>query len=147
MANALGIAGGLFALLTFVHFGVDWLFQSHAEAMKKHNHPWTRAHHCAVYTLGFMPAMMLLELSQPEILLGAGILFFSHFVEDTYIPVFLWAKYIRRPPGFASGNTKEQDDKAFMQFIDTTLGKILMITVDQIIHLIFLWPIVYMALN
>ena len=26
------------------------------------------------------------------------ILFVSHFVEDTYIPVILWAKWIRRPP-------------------------------------------------
>lgn len=147
MVNMLGIAGGLFALLTFVHFSVDWLFQSHAEAMKKHNHPWTRAHHCAVYTLGFVPVMMLLDIKGIEFTIGIGILFISHFVEDTYIPVFLWAKYIRRPPGFVKSNTKEQDDKAFMQFIDTTLGKILMITVDQIIHLAFLWPIVYMALN
>jgi len=147
MANALGIAGGLFALLTFVHFGVDWLFQSHAEAMKKHNHPWTRGIHCAVYTIGFIPVMMLFELSEKEIWLGAIILFLSHFVEDTYIPVFLWAKYIRRPPGFVKGNTDKQDNEAFIQFIDTTLGKILMIVVDQIIHLTFLWPIVYMALN
>jgi hypothetical protein len=35
--------------------------------------------------------------------------------------------------------------KGFLQFIQTPLGKILMIAIDQIIHLTFLWPLVIMA--
>jgi hypothetical protein len=37
--------------------------------------------------------------------------------------------------------------RGFMEFIDTTLGKILMIAVDQIIHLSFLVPIVWLVLR
>jgi hypothetical protein len=40
------------------------------------------------------------------------------------------------------------DEKAgFIQFISTPLGKILMITIDQIIHLSFLFPVIWMAVN
>lgn len=40
------------------------------------------------------------------------------------------------------------DPKAgFVEFIQTTLGKILMISIDQIIHLLFLLPIVYLAMK
>lgn len=35
MITELGAIGGIFALLTFVHFAIDWIFQSHAEAMAK----------------------------------------------------------------------------------------------------------------
>jgi len=139
----LGIFGGLFALLTLVHFIVDWLFQSHAEAMVKHNNPKVRAKHCLIYTLGFVPLLYFFEYTWVECFIALNILFWSHFMEDTYVPVFLWAKHIRKPPEMAGGN----DKIGFKMFIDTTLGKILMITVDQIIHLSFLIPLAYMALN
>lgn len=165
--QTLGIAGGLFAVLTMVHFFVDWICQTHSEAMAKHNNPLVRARHCGIYTLGFLPFLWLMNLTGLEIFLSVNILFWSHFVEDTYIPVYLWAKYIRKPyemtaPQEGPGYLKQQEDgsflptvdklppdpkKGFLQFIATPLGKILMIAVDQIIHLAFLWPIVYMALN
>lgn len=94
----IALAGGLFAILALVHFVVDWVFQSHSEAMVKHNNPKVRAKHCAIYTLGFLPLFYLFGFEWWEWLIGANVLFWSHFVEDTYVPVFLWAKYIRRPP-------------------------------------------------
>ncbi len=138
----LGIFGGLFALLTLVHFIVDWLFQSHAEAMVKHNNPKVRAKHCLIYTLGFVPFLYFFDYTWVEWAIALNILFWSHFVEDTYIPVFLWAKHIRKPPEMAA-----DPKKGFIEFVSTPLGKILMIAVDQIIHLSFLIPLAYMAMS
>lgn len=140
----LALGGGIFALLAFVHFFVDFVFQSHAEAMVKHNNPKIRAKHCLIYTLGFVPLIWLLDFEVWEWVVGLNILFWSHFIEDTYLPVFLWAKYIRRPPEM---NPPADPHKGFVEFIQTTLGKILMIAIDQIIHLAFLFPLVWFALN
>jgi hypothetical protein len=152
----IALAGGLFAVFAFIHFFVDWVFQSHAEAMVKHNNPKVRAKHCLIYTAGFIPLMYFLNFNWWQWLVGLNILFWSHFAEDTYIPVFLWAKWIRRPPEMTEPSKQTGLDgytsvlppdphKGFVQFIQTPLGKILMITIDQIIHLIFLWPLVLMA--
>lgn len=163
----LGIAGGLFALLTMVHFFVDWICQTHSEAMAKHNNWKVRARHCLIYTVGFLPLLWVFKLTPIEFLVSANILFWSHFIEDTYLPVYYWAKYVRRPPEMVEPRKgppylQQQPDgsfetaynmfppdpkQGFVEFVMTPLGKILMIAVDQIIHLAFLWPIVYMALN
>lgn len=151
-------AGGIFAVLGFIHFFVDWIFQSHAEAMVKHNNWKVRAKHCLIYTVGFVPLLFVVGLSWWEWLVALNVLFWSHFTEDTYVPVFLWAKWIRRPPEMSdpiktSGVdgyitiTPPDPHKGFVLFIQTPLGKILMITIDQIIHLIFLWPIVYLVMR
>lgn len=190
MVNKIAMAGGLFAVMAFVHFFVDWIFQSHAEAMVKHNNPRVRAKHCLIYTLGFVPLMCLLNYSFWEWLIALNILFWSHFYLDTYHGVFLWAKYIRRPPQMSwrvklvggvgklwnpAGNfldhvipsnqwrwdlavsvpekstlkksQQELDKRGFVEFITETLGKILMIVIDQISHLSFLWILVYFALR
>src|ERR1700689_2126266 len=90
--------GGLFAILSFIHFFVDWIFQSHSEAMVKHNNPKIRAKHCLIYTAGFIPLFCFCSFNWVEWLIVLNVLFWSHFAEDTYLPVFLWAKYIRKPP-------------------------------------------------
>lgn len=186
--GTLALVGGLFAVLTFIHFFVDWLFQSHSEAMIKHNHPWVRAKHCAIYTLGFLPFFYLCGFSFWEWIISINILFWSHHLEDSYVPVYLWAKYIRRPPEMFDASLERQYKEAricerrayysidyspgaksldeciervihleeqrdvcakigFGQFVATPLGKILMIVVDQIIHLAFLFPVAYIALG
>ncbi len=178
----LGVAGGLFALLALVHFVVDWIFQTHSEAMVKHNNPKVRAKHCLIYTIGFIPLLYFFEYSWLQWLIALNVLFWSHFVEDTYMPVYLWARYIRKPPEMFSpalensclqynydavyrgrGDAREAQvldelrlqkeakdsfaKKGFIDFVQTPLGKILMIAVDQIIHLSFLLPLVYMAMT
>lgn len=125
--------GGLFAVLSFIHFFVDWIFQSHDEAMVKHKNAKIRAKHCLIYTLGFVPLFFLLDLSLGLGIVLSLILFLSHFVEDTYLPVYLWTKYIRKP-----SEMKEDDVSGFIVFTNTALGKILMIAIDQIIHLAFI---------
>lgn len=160
--QTLAMAGGLFAILAFVHFAVDWIFQSHAEAMVKHNRPWIRAKHCLIYTLGFVPLMYIFGFTFWEWVIGVNVLFWSHFMEDTYVPVFLWAKYIRRPPEMTAPWKEEfietngiishrvhppNATRGFGQWVQTPMGKILMIAIDQIIHLAFLFPIVWIALR
>lgn len=160
----LALAGGLFAVLAFVHFFVDWIFQSHKEAMAKHNNHIIRAKHCLIYTVGFLPVLFLARgsLTSVEWHVILATLFLSHFVEDTYIPVYWWAKYIRKVPEFEcvdyvwhltegervfQARVKDEETKAFQAFVATPLGKILMIAIDQIIHLTFLWVPVYCMLN
>lgn len=91
-------AGGLFACLVFIHFFSDFLFQSHAEAMVKHKNHKIRAKHCAIYTAFFVPWFVFFHFSWWQWLVGLSVLFWSHNIEDTYAIVYLWAKYIRRPP-------------------------------------------------
>lgn len=201
------LAGGLLSIFTFIHFFVDWIFQSHAEAMVKHNNPKIRAKHCAIYTLGFLPLLGLFFylnfLTLGELIASILILFISHFCEDTYIPVFYWARYIRRPPtvrwqiklvdnkgvlfgpdgeeyrGPANQSTDPNGNqwrldlansvqigkdyfttqvnldkvneklhmRGFGEFVETPIGKILMIAIDQIIHITFLLPVVYFVLH
>jgi len=159
----LSLAGGFFSLLGFIHFFTDFVCQSHAEAMVKHNNPKIRAAHCAIYTLGFVPLLIFClcvgALTWWQLIASVLILFVSHFCEDTYIPVYWWAKFIRRPPEMTEPikqpsnidgyvNVLPPDPKAgFVLFIQTTLGKILLIAVDQIFHLIFLWPIVWFVMS
>lgn len=124
--EALSRIGGVFAVLAFAHFAVDWGLQSHQEAMKKSKNWRIRARHCLIYSLGFLPVFWLLDLSAAFSAVLFSILWVSHFIEDTYWPVFLWAKYIRRPPSLDT-----------VEFVKTPLGLILVITMDQIIHLAF----------
>jgi hypothetical protein len=141
---SMALSGGLFAVFTFIHFFVDWICQTHAEAMAKHNNPWVRARHCLIYTFGFVPAMYVLGFDFWSWVIGLNVLFWSHFVEDTYVPVYLLAKYIRQPAEMLPPNDPK---KGFVEFISTPLGKILMIAVDQIIHLAFLWVLVFLAVK
>lgn len=159
--NVIATGGGLFAVFCFIHFFVDWIFQSHAEAMVKHNNWKIRAKHCIIYSLGFIPIMFVLDFSISKLLLAINILFWSHFYLDTYHGVYLWAKYIRKPPemtecwkeayiredGLTAFKIHAPDPKhGFIEFIQTTLGKILMIVIDQISHLIFIIALVVITL-
>jgi hypothetical protein len=130
--------GGVFALLVLVHFVADWVFQSHDEAMRKPKDNLIRAKHCTVYTLLCTSAISFFGVSWVICLQSAFILWLSHFLEDTYLPVFVWARYIRKPGPM---NTL----KDFVAFAETPLGKILLIAVDQIVHLVFLVPVACMV--
>lgn len=142
MLMKIALMGGLLSILTFIHFFVDWIFQSHSDAMKKHNNSRIRVKHCLIYTVGFIPFFCFFDLRAREWSIALNILFWSHFIEDTYYPVFLWAKYIRKPPEMTK-NSKS----GFLEFIKTPLGTILMIAIDQIIHITFLIPIAYILVR
>jgi len=154
----LALLGGLFSILAFIHFASDFILQSHNEAMIKHNHPKIRAKHCIIYTISFFPIFWYSAFYWWEWLIAINLLFWSHFYLDTYHIVYLWAKYIRRPPEMVEPRKQTGVDGyimilppdpkiGFMEFVQTPLGKILSIAIDQISHLTFLLPIVYLMKN
>lgn len=138
----------LFVCLTFIHFVSDFVFQSHAEAMIKHNHAGVRAKHCLIYTISFWPFFYYLSIGWHKAIVASLVLFLSHFFEDTYYPVFLWAKLIRRPPEMSEYNQYHGKDPywGFKEWNGTTLGKILSIVIDQLVHLTFLWVVAIIIL-
>jgi hypothetical protein len=194
--NPIIAIGGLLSILVLIHFFVDWILQTHAEAMRKHNNAPVRARHCFIYATGFLPFIIYCfhpNFSIKKIITIWMILFFTHFFEDTYYPVLLWAKYIRKPPELRfrvqengsvfyygpmaapksvglsidtieitegeadvvgyfrfEGEKKTQrelDKQGFLKFIDSTLGKILMIAVDQIFHIVCLLPVIWILIT
>jgi hypothetical protein len=157
--NNLSLMGGAFSLFVLIHFVVDWIFQTHKEAMIKHVSPLIRAKHCLIYTVGFFPLMLMFKFEYWELYFGTIILFFSHYIEDTYVPVYWWAKYIRKPKEMVNPDITKifrgdnwadypaNDKEGFIQFSNTPIGKILTIVIDQVIHIVFLIPLAWMATN
>jgi hypothetical protein len=143
MIQYIANVGGILFLLTIVHIIVDCGFQSNSTAMVKHYNIKVRALHCLIYSLCFIPIMLLLELDSLEIILALDILYFSHLMEDSYLPVYLWARYIRKPQEMRDDPSIEN----FIKFTSTPLGKILSILIDQTIHVLFLIPIAIFATN
>lgn len=141
--DTLAKIGGVFALLTLVHFVADWVFQSHDEAMAKSRNALVRARHCSVYTIFCGLAICLMFPMTTTLWLILPLLWLSHFLEDSYVPVYMWARYIRKPPEVTADlpHVVGIELAKFVRFADTTLGKILIIAIDQIIHLMFLIPI------
>src|SRR5713101_7379761 len=155
------IAGGILAWLVFNHLCVDFFLQSNFEAMHKHNNIKIRARHCLIYALGFVPLLWYLGFTGWEWAVGLGILFGSHLILDTYYVVYLWAKYIRRPPemteprkeiymregGLKATRVLPPNAKAgFVEWVGTPLGKILLISIDQLTHILFLLPLAWMVM-
>lgn len=153
MLDVIAKAGGLFAALAFIHFLVDWVFQSHDEAMRKSKEDHIRARHCIIYMVGFFPLLMPLfyangSLGAVKFLLAAMILFWSHFYEDTYAPVVWWFMKIRKPPELKQMVELYGLEKGFVTYLTTNgpLPYILLIAIDQIVHLTFLWPVVALVM-
>lgn len=158
MSTELALVGGTFFLLSFAHFVVDWGFQTHAEAVSKSKDSGVRAGHCTVYISGMTPLLYALS-SRVPLLWALTLLWFSHFLIDTYIPVYLWAKHIRRMPVFDRTHSNpdtvsffskkklntETDLDKFQAMARTPLGLFLMISMDQALHLLFLIPIAWVS--
>jgi hypothetical protein len=122
-----------FPTLVLAHFIVDWIFQTNYEAMNKYKNIWIRMIHCLVYTIGMAISFYL--CGARNLYIVSLVLFVSHFIEDSYLPVYLWVKYIRRPVEMKYENSQ----RGFIRFSNTILGKILVIAVDQIIHIVVIW--------
>lgn len=145
------IAGGLFVILTFVHFFADWIFQTHHEATNKHSNFAVRGKHCIIYTAAFVPVLLLMGITGWGLVISIFTLYLSHFIIDTYVPVFLWAKYFRRIPALrgkeAVKGISTKDTQAIFKWLWTQpVYPILFIAIDQILHLSFLWVVVIIAL-
>jgi len=139
----------LFSLAVFWHFVSDWFFQSHTEALTKSRDDFVIAWHCLKYSVMFMIPVCWIGLGGSAMLclLNLNILYWSHYFIDSYIPVMWWAKFLRKYPTF-HGDSTTLDDKnlsdleAFKLMAATPLGLILIITIDQLLHIAFLIPVV-----
>jgi hypothetical protein len=138
MAQSLAAIGGVTFLLTFLHFVVDWGLQTHTEAMTKASDWKVRARHCCVYAVGLtLPLLFVLPDTGDRIFMLL-LLWLSHFAIDTYIPVYIWAKYLRRAPQLQNAPSELEGFKALAK---EPLGLFLVITMDQAWHILFLFPI------
>jgi|SaaInlStandDraft_4_1057021.scaffolds.fasta_scaffold00075_5 hypothetical protein len=156
--ETIALAGGLFVPLVFWHFVADWLTQTEKMAEAKSHKFGILALHCLIYSVMFIPAFYLYGLESWEMVLGFLLLYVSHFIGDTYLVVFLWAKYLRRmtsmripeDDGSFTGTDVQVPTDIFpnYEFITTPLlfRPSLVLVIDQLWHLAFLWPIVVLAL-
>jgi hypothetical protein len=151
--------GGVFALLVMLHFCSDWLFQSHAEAMAKAKNKRVRAWHCVKYAAPFVLPFWLAGSSTLVVSVSLAFLSLTHFYIDSYHPTMMWAKHCRKAPQFSETSvvwqpgkwedkkletvkvSRYSDEEAFKAFASTSLGLVLVITVDQLFHIMCLLPV------
>lgn len=147
-------------ILVLWHFICDWLFQTHVEAMTKSHNRLVRYWHCFKYAFPFWPLLRFMGMHELYVAWSMTILFVSHYVIDSYVPVMLWAKWLRHAPEFNAIKwtpgqwedkkieaRKVSDKEAFKAMASTPLGLILIITMDQFFHLCFLVPVAYFLMK
>ncbi len=150
-------------VLVLCHFAFDWLYQSHAEAIAKSKDRTVRFWHCCKYAVPFVPVLWALGMNSLRLNVSFAILFVTHYVIDSYVPVMLWAKHLRKAPQFDlvirtpfhvhGWHDKEievtfkSDVDAFKAMAGTPLGLILIIVMDQFLHITCLLPIAFLAIK
>lgn len=134
--------GGILIFLVFIHLLSDWMIQNDVMARRKSDEsPWLLVIHSFVYAIIFIPILIyLFGNSIPMIVSSFLALVMSHGAIDTYAPVWLWARFIRRPP-----EMKNDPIKGFMSWASSPYGMILTNGIDQLMHVCFLVLISIMA--
>ena len=140
-----------FVWLAFWHFPIDWLFQTEADAIAKSTDKKVRSRHCLHYALAMDAVAVVGQYvfygvwnhGWHPIAFGVWV-YVSHSLEDTYLPVLWWAQRIRKipemqrpPPGGLQAAVQET--------LKRPINLILFIVVDQIFHLLTLWPAAWLA--
>ena len=119
--------GGLFAILVFLHFAGDFIFQKQEEAFKKSSCWKTRFWHCFDYITPFIFLLIWKDksLSDLNATLALVVLFASHFIIDSYYFTYLWAQSFRQIPSIHDALTKEKAREAFKNEFKTPVNAIL----------------------
>ena len=149
----IALAGGLYAPLVFWHFIADWLTQTEKAAQTKSKNMKVLTLHCFIYTMAFVPFFYLYDLSMWMRFVAWPVLFLSHMLGDTYLPVFWWAKYIRK----MTYNRHYDDKRRIMhpsqldineQFLESGMfyKPPMFLVIDQLWHMAFLWIIPILAI-
>ena len=133
MMNDIAQAGGLWFVLTIAHFIFDWVPQTHADATAKSKNWRIRGLHVTMYTtLMVFPFLCIFWHHQHNLpvflsyfIISFGVTWMTHFIGDSYIIVFAWAKYIRKIP-------------PELQTPKEPLTLILAIVIDQLWHILWL---------
>lgn len=135
----------LFVLFVFIHFVADWVFQSHKTAMAKSTNGWVRAGHCLIYTAFFIPPLIVLMPMQLWPLFGTAVLllFLTHWTGDSYLPVYVWARWFRRIP--LPKEHLSWHPHVLATLAEKPINLILFIVIDQIWHIAWLWPVVLLV--
>jgi len=153
--ETIALAGGLFVPLVVWHFLADWCTQSEYSAEVKHEGNWELTAHCLLYTFLFVPFLYLYGLPLWAKIAAGSILLWSHWTGDRGIPVWLWARYIRKMTCVLNLETLERERMTVPkdlfrdgQFLNTSFyfRPILVIVIDQLWHLLWLWAIVGLTL-
>ena len=99
MVHSFCACGGIFVLLMFVHFLADWMMQTDAMAKRKADEStWMLVVHSATYAAVFMPILYVMFHRSVHMTVSSTLtLMMSHGAIDTYTPIWLWARYVRRP--------------------------------------------------
>ncbi|MBS1722674.1 MAG: DUF3307 domain-containing protein [Armatimonadetes bacterium] len=133
--------GGALAILFGVgHMVGDWLLQSDEMAMNKTTNIKVRAVHCLIYTMVLAGVMFFWRSDPivwagkwPEYFLAVAWLYASHFVIDSYKPLFKF----RQLTGDKCAKTIDD----FKANFGTTRGFVVYVTLDQLFHLLCLLPV------
>lgn len=108
-----------FEALLVTHLIVDWIFQWKWEAMNKFKEWLPLFFHCTIYTLGFIPVFLIYGINLTWLIL----LFVSHVIFDRRkFEIWLLEKFKR----ITEKNISE------------SLWMILLIGIDQILHIVIL---------
>jgi len=153
----IALAGGLYVPLVFWHFIADWLTQTQTMGEGKsrggEEGSGLLVLHCSIYTAMFIPVLLLYGIAPPNGSFFVSILalFLSHAIGDMGFVVWFWARYMRR---MTTGPSAKQVDKLKDFFppsevIDARVifRPSLLLVIDQLWHLAWLWLIVYFAMR
>lgn len=134
--------GGILVILIFVHFIADWIMQTDAMARRKaEESPWLLIIHSIVYSVTFIPILVIVfDCSISMVITSFLALMMSHGAIDTYTPIWLWARFVRRPM-----EMKNDPIKGFSEWSSKTRGILLVSGVDQLMHILFLASISFAA--
>ena len=140
--NIISEAGGILIILTFVHFFADWVLQTDAMARRKSDEsPWLLVVHSFVYAAAFVPVLSYaFKFAVPLVASASLTLMMSHGAIDTYTPIWLWARFLRRPQ-----EMRDDPVDGFTVWSSKPYGLLLTSGVDQFMHICFLAPIAVMA--
>jgi len=135
-------AGGALIVLMFVHFFADWVLQTDDMARRKADEsPWLLVVHSTVYAVAFIPILLHAFRFSPSLVASSFLaLLMSHGAIDTYTPLWLWARLIRRPQ-----EMRDDPVGGFTAWSSKPYGMLLTSGLDQFMHISFLVPVALMT--
>jgi hypothetical protein len=137
VTNFIQETGGIFAILAFVHLFADLMTQTDFIARRKtEESSWMLIVHSATYAATYIPILFLLFDQTSMVVSVTLVLFMSHGAIDTYAPIWLWARFIRRPP-----EMKIDPSAGFVLWRSKPHSIVLIFFVDHFMHTMFLIPI------
>lgn len=127
--------GGTLIILIVIHLVSDWVMQTDAIARRKSDEsPWLLVVHSVGYAIIFIPVLTFAFDKSWSLVASSTItLAASHGAIDTYAPIWLWARFVRRPK-----EMKDDPIRGFTNWTSKPYGMLLSSGIDQLMHVVFL---------